>query len=206
MEKKSHHKKDKYKLQEPVLYPPLTKSFVQLEADEEKFQEMGEIIINLLKQGEISIYKLLYNRGAEGESVLSESSANSIRNEYLKKIVESNDEYFPHELALDKFKRRPDVSFEEKLKAKIASMAVEKPSRTKKEKKVDLEMSRKVSNAAEIKINADEALKVVEEQGSENEEQEERSFEDEEFLNASEDGGDAEEESGEANFSDGGVF
>jgi len=79
----SNYKKDKYKLNEPILYPPLKKSINELDIDEEKSEELGTITINLLKLRDISIYKLLYYKGSNSEF----SEGIEVRNEFLKKLL-----------------------------------------------------------------------------------------------------------------------
>ncbi len=139
MEKKNY-KKEKYKLNEPVLYPPLKKNIEALSVNEEKSEDLGYITLNFLKLRDTSIYKLLYNKGTASIDFLENKE---IRNEYLKKIVESNSDYFPKELLLDKFKKRPDLSFEEKLKTKISLKGSEKISKKKEKKENDFDVSRK---------------------------------------------------------------
>jgi uncharacterized protein YbaR (Trm112 family) len=139
MEKKLQ-KKDKYKLLEPVLCPELRKNIKPLDVDQEKYEEIGAITLNLFYKNELSIYKLLYSR--ESNSEFGSSNSKTIRSEYLKKLVATN-EYFPSELMLDKFRRRADVSYEEKLKSKILSM---KDKAKSERKNTNLDMSRKTSN------------------------------------------------------------
>lgn len=199
MEKKVQ-KKDKYKLLEPILYPELRKKIKPLDVDQEKYEELGSITLNLFYKNEMSIYKLLYSR--ESNSDFGISNSKTIRSEYLKKLVATN-EYFPSELLLDKFRRRADVSYEEKLKTKILSMK----DKAKSEKKnTNLEMSRKTSNVdLEIKINegkefkekekkskftsSDENQIVEENQSDQAEENDEQSFyeDEDDYLMQSED-------------------
>jgi hypothetical protein len=199
MEKKVQ-KKDKYKLLEPILYPELRKKIKPLDVDQEKYEELGSITLNLFYKNEMSIYKLLYSR--ESNSDFGISNSKTIRSEYLKKLVATN-EYFPSELLLDKFRRRADVSYEEKLKTKILSMK----DKAKSEKKnTNLEMSRKTSNVdLEIKIkegkefkekekkskftSSDENQIVEENQSDQAEENDEQSFyeDEDDYLMQSED-------------------
>jgi hypothetical protein len=137
---------------------------------------------------------------------LSESNGKKIRNDYLKRIVESNEDFFPKELSLEKFKRRPDKSYEEKLKTKI-SILKEKGEKSKKREKKDI-VSRKLSEIevkeVEKKIVADQNLNIVEEENSDGEEEkEDYSFEDEYLQDSDEYGGDG-GESENGNFSEGG--
>jgi hypothetical protein len=213
MEKKIQ-KKDKYKLLEPVLYPELRKKIVPLDVDEDKYNDIGLITLNLLHKNEISIYKLLYKR--EANSDFNSSNSKTIRSEYLKKLVSTNQEYFPHELTQDKFKRRADVSYEEKLKTKILSMKDKAKTEKIDKRNSNQDANKRASNVErresvdfiekvvkEKKSKPNEDNVIVQEGASDAEEQnEEQSYEDEDFLMQSdEDGGSNSEE---ANYSEGG--
>jgi len=209
MEKKNV-KKDKYKLLEPVLYPELRKKFIELDVDEEKFNDIGLITMNLIKHNEVSIYKLLYNRELNSD-YLSTGNTKSIRSEYLKRLVSTNEDYFPKELLNDKFKRRADLSLDEKFKHKILSMKDKAKSEKAFKKNCNENNSRKTSfferkESIDIVENKkhkpnEEPINILEEPGSEPEENEDQSFEEDYVMNSDEDGGSNSEE---ANYSDGG--
>ena len=210
MEKK-YQKKDKYKLNEPILYPPLRQNIANLDVDEDKFNDIGILTLRLLRQNEMSVYKLLYNRETNTEFLTSNNTNKSVRSDYLKKIVEANEVYFPRELQEEKYKRRDDLTFDEKLKSKIQF----KESKTKKEKgnkdlnkkanterkeSIDIAEVGKTQNGNK-KSKANEPVNVIEEDEDQIEENEEQSFEEDDFLMNSEDEAGSNNE--EANYSEG---
>jgi hypothetical protein len=209
MEKK-YQKKDKYKLNEPVLYPPLKQKIVSLDVDEDKYSDIGILTLRLLRQSEMSIYKLLYNRESNLELMTSTNNNKSVRSEYLKKLVEANEDYFPRELLVEKYKRKKEITYEEKLKSKI-QFTETKPKKAKKEEKkkdsnrkesIDLGDNLKTQNVNK-KAKLNEPQNVVEEEESQHaDDQEEQSFEEDEFLMNSEE--EVGSDSQEANYSDGG--
>jgi len=88
-----------------------------LQMDELKYKSIGKHSRNLINFNENSVYKLLYSHDSLNSNSLNTNSKN-IRNNYLKKLVEANDQYFPAELKQEKLKRNLPVSYEEKFNLK----------------------------------------------------------------------------------------
>lgn len=88
-----------------------------LQIDEMKYKSIGKYSRNLISFSENSVYKLLYTHDNLNSHSLNTNSKN-IRNNYLKKLVEANDEYFPAELKQEKLRKNAPVSYEEKFNLK----------------------------------------------------------------------------------------
>ncbi len=209
MEKK-YQKRDKYKLNEPILYPPLKQKIASLDVDEDKYNDIGILTLRLLRQSEMSIYKLLYNRESNLDLMTSTNPNKSVRSEYLKKLVEANEDYFPRELLEEKYKRKKEITYEEKLKSKIQFTEPKQKKPKKEEKKKESERKESIDFGENLKTqNGNKKAKlseqpniIEEEESQQADENEEQSFEEDEFLmNSDEEVGSNSEE---ANYSDGG--
>jgi hypothetical protein len=73
-----------------------------------KYKGIGSYSNNLIKSNTLSAYRLLYTKDEFN------NNTKIIRNNTLKKLAESNDNYFPKELQLDKSKRKTELTYEGK--------------------------------------------------------------------------------------------
>ena len=124
----------------PQIFPELTKVVLNLDeyiSSQPSIKQLGNYAIHLYNLNKKSIYKKLLSNIKNKES----PEMKEIRNKYLKKLVESNQFFFPKELGLDEYKK-PFNSKEERLKKLLKHLEEE----AKKEQiKLDLK-SRKNSN------------------------------------------------------------
>ena len=96
---------DKKKIpKEPQLYPDLRKNVLNLDKfiESQSKKKLGSFGISLDNLRKKSIYKMLLVDIKKGHN---NADYRGVRNDYLKKLVESNTFYFPKELALDEFKK-----------------------------------------------------------------------------------------------------
>ena len=96
----------------PVIYPALVKELNVLcgnTSKQEKCKEIGKYAMRLQMRTNNSVYKKLFMKGNYNNGDIK-----NIRKMYLKRLVESNSDNFPFELALDQYKVR-NISMEEKM-------------------------------------------------------------------------------------------
>ena len=182
-----------------------------------------------------SVYKLIYsNDGISGNSLNPHSK--NIRNNYLKKLAETNEDYFPSELKLDKIKRNIAVSYEEKFNFKNQlgqenelNFEKNKGKENKKENKnqqkkaerksslifdpprkdsVENNLDEKKKNGdANNNVNPNKKNKVIEDEESDKEESNQEEQSYDEYRMESEEAvSDVGGDSDGGDFSDGGVF
>lgn len=127
--------------EEPQLFPNLRKNVLNLDkyiASQSSKNQIGAfgIILNNLRKK--SIYKKLLLDIKKDQNNANHQLKREIRNNYLKKLVESNSFYFPKELALDEYKK-PNNPKEDKYNKYLKFME----EVAKKEKKnLDLQSNR----------------------------------------------------------------
>ena len=93
---------------EPQLFPNLRKNVLNLDKfidSQSKKNNIGTLGIGLNKLINKSIYKKLLLDIKRDQNNSNYQLRREIRNNYLKKLVETNSFYFPKELALDEYKK-----------------------------------------------------------------------------------------------------
>lgn len=124
-----------------------------LQIDEYQYKSIGKYSRNLISFSENSVYKLLYTHDNINSNSLNTNSKN-IRNNYLKKLVEANEEYFPAELKQEKLRKNLPVSYEEKFNLKN-KLEIEKFNSAKEKNK---NKENKINNNLNKKRNREEDL------------------------------------------------
>ena len=139
-EEENKFQKRRIIIEEPQLYPHLTKRILNLDdfiisqKSKNNLGEYGILLNNLRKK---SIYKKLLLSPEKSKEYQMRTGHNpqeirEIRNKYLKKLVESNPFYFPKELSLDEYKK-PVNTKEERLNKLLQHLE----EQAKKERNID---------------------------------------------------------------------
>jgi hypothetical protein len=132
----------------PVIYPALIKELNVLcgnTSKQEKCKEIGKYAMRLQMRTNNSVYKKLFMKGNYNNGDIK-----NIRKMYLKRLVESNSDNFPFELALDQYKVR-NISMEEKMENVL--MKLKEMSKNERGAKFSskTDMKQIVSNNSQIK-------------------------------------------------------
>ena len=185
---------DKFKIpEEPQLFPNLRKNVLNLDkyiASQSSKNQIGSfgIILNNLRKK--SIYKKLLLDFKKDQNNSNFQLKKEIRNNYLKKLVESNSFYFPKELALDEYKK-PNNPKEDKYNKNLKFMEEVAKKEKKnldllsnknssmnliKESLLDNKIKRADSIYEEINKKKKKKKKKISEVNEENEEKEEDNY------------------------------
>jgi hypothetical protein len=145
MEKKPYVKEQRFKIPLiPEMYPPLKRKFEPLDMEEEKYEKIGNYSRDLIKFSKQNIYKLLYMGDTLSECGLK-SEAKTIRNSYMKKLAQSNEENFPAELGKDRTSKASQPTLEEKRKKLYEELKLKNKTPETAEKKKPEKKERKES-------------------------------------------------------------
>ena len=121
-------------------------------------KELGKYSISLLSSLSLSIYKKLFARNVNKDVLFNYQDIKNIRNLYLKRLVESNQENFPYELSQDEYKV-VELTKDEKIKVMMERLReIAKNDKGKSNHNNSLEVSRKSS--VNRKESLDETKKI----------------------------------------------
>lgn len=145
-------------LETPDTFPSLKRPIAMLNQDpisKAQTKELGKYSLSLLSSLSLSIYKKLFAKNLNKDVLFNYQDIKNIRNLYLKRLVESNQENFPFELSQDEYKV-VELTKDEKIKVMIERL--KEISKNDKGKGHSLEVSRKSS--VNRKESLDETKKI----------------------------------------------
>ena len=148
-------------LETPDIFPSLKRPIAMLNQDpisKAQTKELGKYSISLLSSLSLSIYKKLFARNVNKDVLFNYQDIKNIRNLYLKRLVESNQENFPYELSQDEYKV-VELTKDEKIKVMMERLReIAKNDKGKSNHNNSLEVSRKSS--VNRKESLDETKKI----------------------------------------------
>lgn len=148
-------------LETPDTFPNLKRPIAMLNQDpisKAQTKELGKYSISLLSSLSLSIYKKLFARNVNKDVLFNYQDIKNIRNLYLKRLVESNQENFPYELSQDEY-RVVELTKDEKIKVMMERLReIAKNDKGKSNHNNSLEVSRKSS--VNRKESLDETKKI----------------------------------------------
>ena len=148
-------------LETPDTFPSLKRPIAMLNQDpisKAQTKELGKYSISLLSSLSLSIYKKLFARNVNKDVLFNYQDIKNIRNLYLKRLVESNQENFPYELSQDEYKVVEQTK-DEKIKVMMERLReIAKNDKGKSNHNNSLEVSRKSS--VNRKESLDETKKI----------------------------------------------
>ena len=148
-------------LETPDTFPNLKRPIAMLNQDpisKAQTKELGKYSISLLSSLSLSIYKKLFARNVNKDVLFNYQDIKNIRNLYLKRLVESNQENFPYELSQDEYKV-VELTKDEKIKVMMERLReIAKKDKGKSNHNNSLEVSRKSS--VNRKESLDETKKI----------------------------------------------
>lgn len=148
-------------LETPDTFPNLKRPIAMLNQDpisKAQTKELGKYSISLLSSLSLSIYKKLFARNVNKDVLFNYQDIKNIRNLYLKRLVESNQENFPYELSQDEY-RVVELTKDEKIKVMMDRLReIAKNDKGKSNHNNSLEVSRKSS--VNRKESLDETKKI----------------------------------------------
>lgn len=148
-------------LETPVIYPDLKRPINLLNQDsisKAQSKEIGKYSISLLSSLSLSIYKKLFAKNVNKDTFFNYQDIKNIRNLYLKRLVESNQDNFPYELSQDEYKV-VEISKDEKIRAVIDKMKMAgKNEKIRRDYANNLDISRRSSTNR--KESLDETKKI----------------------------------------------
>lgn len=168
----------------PVTYPELKKNLVLLDKKIGNRDKIAKHSIDLFNKRKTSIYKKLFNRLTNKDTSFNAQEIKTIRNMYLKRLVESNSENFPIELSYDEYKANV-VPKEDKIKSIISKL--KEAGKTERIKKDPLDLSRNSSMVRRESIDEQMLKKEKEKRQSDRNKKESQTKNEKDIMNNKDD-------------------